>query len=279
MTRASLERRSVLRCVIMFLARNFRNSNMQKARCTRDKLIDFTVKHKGLLQFSHVITALQGGFLNTRCVAYLFTYCKKLYRLSQKTSKVWLNLPSTNILTKKALNVRMGKGKGSKFGVNARVYPGNIVLAASAIRPGLWQKTVRFATARCAFRLYAKIVAPTYFSMLTTNTTMLGSNTPHPVSRVRVKSTRLSTPRYIVPQIFELYGMLRKLRKIKLFLYFYKIFKSYQPRFRFLGKIINFPFRELHGIWRMRQRSVGAYFFLTRSSAVFGKHVDRLLTR
>jgi hypothetical protein len=121
----------------MFLARNFRNSNMQKSRCIRGSLINFKIKHAGLLQFSYFITALQGGFLNTRCVSYFFTYCKKLYRLSQKTSKVWLNLPSTNILTKKALNVRMGKGKGSKFGINARVYPGNVILAAAYVRPGL----------------------------------------------------------------------------------------------------------------------------------------------
>lgn len=169
----------------------------------------------------------------------------------------------------------MGKGKGSKSGINARVYPGNVILAAAYVRAGLWQKTVRFVVARCSFRVHTLTASNTYFGKLTTDATVFGSNTPHKIATSQSKSTKLSAARYIVPQIFELYGMLRKLRKIKLFLYFYKIFKSYQPRFRFFGKVTNFSFRELHAVWRLRQRSFGPYFFLTRSSLIFGKYVDR----
>jgi len=134
-------------------------------------------------------------------------------------------------------------------------------------------------TARCSFRVHASATSNTYFSRLTTDAAVFGSNTPHPTAIAQTKSAKLSTARYIVPQIFELYGMLRKLRKIKLFLYFYKIFKGYQPRFKFFGKVANFSFRELHAVWRLRQRNLGSYFFLTRSSLVFGKYVDRRISQ
>jgi len=48
-----------------------------------------------------------------------------------------MNLHACHLVTRKALNVRMGKGKGSRIGINARVNAGNIILKIKRARVGL----------------------------------------------------------------------------------------------------------------------------------------------
>jgi hypothetical protein len=161
----------------------------------------------------------------------------------------------------------MGKGKGSRLGVNARINTGNFILAVTGVRLGLWAKICRFVISHCSFKVKAGINSSKFcLKKMSTNSTRQMSNMLTIKSGVRSKSFSLSTSRYVVPQILELYGVLQKLRKIKLFIYFFKLFQFYSVRSVFLNQSFRSYFRELHAIWRLRRQKSGFYFFLVRSS-------------
>ena len=62
-------------------------------------------------------------------------------------------MQGTSVLTRKPENVRMGKGKGGKVGIQVRVYPGQSLVALSSIRPGALRALYRRLRVRCRFVL------------------------------------------------------------------------------------------------------------------------------
>ncbi len=57
------------------------------------------------------------------------------------------------MVTRKPENVRMGKGKGGRAGVQVRVYPGVTLVAFSAIRRGALRALYRRLRVRCRFSI------------------------------------------------------------------------------------------------------------------------------
>jgi len=221
----------------MFLRRVMPAGSTQKSRRSVDVLhTRLSVKSFKLPQFSLFFIAQQGGFLSTRCVSYFFTYSRKLLQLTKRSTKLWFNIPSTHAVTRKALNVRMGKGKGARIGVNAKIIAGAPILALSAVRRGLWLKLNRFIRARCSFRIFIHREFSYNRGLLTARTsTPALSTTIQMRTPLKTKANKLLVQRYIRPSISELYSLLQKLKKIKLFIYFYKIFRHHSPKFYILG--------------------------------------------
>jgi hypothetical protein len=135
-------------------------------------------------------------------------------------------------VTKKALNVRMGKGRGSRQGINSRVYPGTVLLAILGSRRGLWHRIYNLVRARCSFQ-----VTKTYNNRITTqgptssktthrrhNTKVLAPMLPLTQSRRRLA---LQVKRKIRPAITEVYQLLQRVRKLKLLAFIFKTLYNY----------------------------------------------------
>lgn len=89
-----------------------------------------------------------GSFFHPRFPQTLLTYTRTICKTNKTMASCWLNLPLDYIITKKAQNVRMGKGKGSRKGACAYQRAGTIFCALGGIRPGISNKVLRFLRAR-----------------------------------------------------------------------------------------------------------------------------------
>jgi hypothetical protein len=233
----------------MFVVRKFRSSVYQKKRTQYLHPIRLVARSSFLNKFDSFVVALRGGFLNSRCVTYFYTHCRKTFRVNKKSTKLWLNLPAANVISKKALNVRMGKGKGARLGVNARVYGGNFLVAILGARGGLVTRVVRFLGARCSFGIRLLLNAELQHPYR--NTVQAGGAGVYSLDSncaLNSKSFAIMSKRYAVPQIFELYAMLRRLQRVKLYLYFSRLFKHYRPAFFFFNEVGQHVFYELQAI-------------------------------
>jgi len=139
----------------------------------------------------------------------------------------------------------MGKGKGARLGINAKVYPGMRIFAIANARPGLCAKVYRFISVRCAFKvIFYKKVSNLHSSLFSTHNNQ-NLITPHVATNLLcVKAPKIMVKRYIAFQILELYTTLQRLKKIKLFIYFYKIFKTFFPKLYLYNKhsLLSFQF-------------------------------------
>lgn len=62
-----------------------------------------------------------------------------------------------SVLTRKAMNVRMGKGKGGRKGVQARLVAGTVLVGFMALRPGQLRALCRRVRVRCNFPVSAEV--------------------------------------------------------------------------------------------------------------------------
>lgn len=83
-----------------------------------------------------------------RVVPRVFTYIKKLIRYPKTRSRFWVNAQCAFLVTRKPLNVRMGKGKGAKVRFYTKISHATTLAAISSLRPGFKKKLKRFASIR-----------------------------------------------------------------------------------------------------------------------------------
>lgn len=88
-----------------------------------------------------------------RVVPRIFTYIKKLIKYPKTRSRFWVNAQCAFLVTRKPLNVRMGKGKGAKVRFYTKIKHGSPIAALSAIRDGLKKRLKRFVGIRLGRRV------------------------------------------------------------------------------------------------------------------------------
>lgn len=101
------------------------------------------------------VVAVGQGHLAKPMVERLFIWAKRLVRHPNTLARFWVNIQVCQVVTKKAANTRMGKGKGSRVAVVGKVSSGTTLLAVSRLRSGLISKVVRQIQVRCHFRVAA----------------------------------------------------------------------------------------------------------------------------
>lgn len=247
----------------MFLMRQVPEKNKQKNRITyKCPLLvnpaSFSFDYKRcthtplnhLANFQYFIVALSGGFLHPRCTAQFFTYTKKLLKIVKKTTKIWINLPVTHIITKKALNVRMGKGKGGRKGLNAPIHGNTTLMAVLGSRPGLWKKIFFYVRARCSFKVgYSSNHSHHLLNVKKTKTSakthIPGYATSAPLIVYSRHNIKLEERRKVKPAIIDVYALLRKIKKIKLLGYMYKTLVTYTASFKFRYlRVLSHPYNR-----------------------------------
>lgn len=89
-----------------------------------------------------------------RVVPRIFTYIKKLIRYPQTRSRFWVNAQCAFLVTRKPLNVRMGKGKGAKVRHYSLIGGSTSLASVSELRPGLKRKLKRFMGIRLGRKVF-----------------------------------------------------------------------------------------------------------------------------
>lgn len=106
------------------------------------------------LNFGHSgIIATSSGFLSDKTLNNFFIIARKIFKNFKSISKFWIFLNTFYIVTRKALNVRMGKGKGSRKGLLSLVHSGSSILELKYCRLGLFLKLYRYISIRCSFNV------------------------------------------------------------------------------------------------------------------------------
>ena len=193
--------------------------------------------------------ALGPGFGTSRFVKRLYTYAGRLVHYPRQTARFWVNLVRGQLITRKPLNVRMGKGKGARAGILAKISAGTPLLRVSVLRAGARAKLQRYLQARCAFR-----VGITPGSI---HTTVRG----HPLRWVVRRRIQRA---FIYPRWRGLRLAVRPLRRPRLIIYLVRLY-----RWRLIvpgcGRLIrrtraskSFGLvrrrKWLHLVWRLRRR-------------------------
>ena len=83
-----------------------------------------------------------------RVIPRIFTYLKKALRYPKGKSRFWVNAQCAHLVTRKPLNVRMGKGKGAKVRRYSKGRGQAPVAAMSYGREGLQRRVRRFMSTR-----------------------------------------------------------------------------------------------------------------------------------
>lgn len=97
------------------------------------------------------VIALSSGFLSFKTIKNFYIIFKKMFKFSRSITKFWIYLNVYYIITKKPLNVRMGKGKGSRKGRLSLVKSGNSLVELRYCRFGLFFKLYKYISTRCSF--------------------------------------------------------------------------------------------------------------------------------
>ena len=125
----------------------------------------------------------------------------------------------------------MGKGRGSKKGVNARIALGTLLVALLGARGGLIQKISRFIQAHCSFAVTRVSRAGMGHGAAAV---ALGGSRKRGLSTYRVSggltNTRLSAKLRTGGHMMDAYVWLQKLKKLKLLLYFFNFFKPFSAK-------------------------------------------------
>lgn len=89
-----------------------------------------------------------------RVVPRIFTYIKKLLRYPKTHSRFWVNAQCAFLVTRKPLNVRMGKGKGAKVRFYTKIRHNTPLAAISSLREGFKKRLKRFVSIRLGRRVF-----------------------------------------------------------------------------------------------------------------------------
>jgi hypothetical protein len=122
----------------------------------------------------------------------------------------------------------MGKGRGSKKGINARIFLGTLLVALLGTRGGLVQKIGRFIQAHCSFAVARTARVSAAHGQAAT---ALGGSRKRGLATYRVSggltNARLSAKHRTGGHMMDAYVWLQKLKKLKLLLYFFNFFKPF----------------------------------------------------
>jgi len=88
-----------------------------------------------------------------RVIPRIYTYIKKLIKYPKTRSRFWVNAQCAFLVTRKPLNVRMGKGKGAKVRFYTKIKHGAPLAAVSYIRDGFKRRLRRFVGIRLGRRV------------------------------------------------------------------------------------------------------------------------------
>lgn len=106
------------------------------------------------IRFGHsAIISVSSGFLSDKTINNFYIIIRKIFKNFKSISKFWIYLNVNYIITKKPLNVRMGKGKGSRKGLLSLVKSGNSILELKYCRLGLFLKIFKYISIRCSFNV------------------------------------------------------------------------------------------------------------------------------
>lgn len=83
-----------------------------------------------------------------RVIPRIYTFIKKLIRYPRTKTRFWVNAQCARLITRKPLNVRMGKGKGAKVRLYTFFRGGSPIAAVSALRGGFQTRLKRFMSIR-----------------------------------------------------------------------------------------------------------------------------------
>ncbi len=92
--------------------------------------------------------------LPPRVVPRIFTYLKKLLKYPRTRARFWVNAQCAYLVTRKPLNVRMGKGKGAKVRFYTLLKHNTPVAALTRLRSGLQKRLRRFISVRLGRPVY-----------------------------------------------------------------------------------------------------------------------------
>lgn len=175
-----------------------------------------------------------------RVVPRIFTYFKKALRYPKSKARFWVNAQCAHLVTRKPLNVRMGKGKGAKVRCYSKGKGGAPLAAASSMRVGVERRIRRFVGIRlgCPILVHRPVeaAAPLWVRQWRTQAALL---------RGRAK---------------ELKGLLKLVRRPLTKLFFARLFKiaARRPRLKWRSRWPYAPTRA--GALRGRRWRLGAGF-------------------
>ena len=105
---------------------------------------------KTLTYGSYAIKAQSSGKMSARLIE---TFRRTLTRCFQRKGKVWIRVFPDIAVSKKPLEVRMGKGKGNPEYWMTRVQAGQILFEMDGISPELARKATTLVSHRSPFKL------------------------------------------------------------------------------------------------------------------------------
>ena len=165
------------------------------------------------------IIALSSGFLYSKTIKNFYIMFKKFFNIFRSITKFWIYINVYYIITKKPLNVRMGKGKGSRKGRLSLVNSGNSIVELKYCRFGLFFKLYKYISTRCSFNtnyIYNKNVNLSRFNLNIINYSTKCKN----VKKLKTKS-------YIVSRMSEVLDIYSKISDIKRYKKINTLFNSY----------------------------------------------------
>lgn len=102
---------------------------------------------------NHGVLAVSSGFLGYAMLSSFLIRFKKIFKIIKSITKFWFYLFSFYIISKKPLNVRMGKGKGSRKGLVSLVKSGNSIIELKHIRLNLLKYICNYISVRTSFKV------------------------------------------------------------------------------------------------------------------------------
>ena len=155
-----------------------------------------------------------------------------MFKFLRSITKFWLYLSAFYIISKKPLNVRMGKGKGSRKGLVCLVKSGNSIIELKYCRLGLLLKLCKYIGIRCSFKTH--FIFSNFKSI-----SRMGLNVIN--YSIKLKPTLgIKNKRYIKNRLLEVYDQYNKSSNIKR----YKNVKKHYRRY--FGKKFTFRFRRIY---------------------------------
>lgn len=91
------------------------------------------------------LRALKSGYILRKEIVAVNFYLKKNIK---KTGKIWYRISVNKVITKKPIETRMGKGKGSFFSYGSFVNHGRIILEIKTISPLVSEKLLKGCISR-----------------------------------------------------------------------------------------------------------------------------------
>ncbi len=142
-------------------------------------------------------------------------------------------------MSKKALNVRMGKGRGRRVGINAYIHPGQCLVALIRSRGGLLKKIIHFIRIRLSFKIL--LFKGQYLRRYKVFLKINKSSTNCIQNYFNKKNFRIRMENFFLFYANELCGNLITANKFRLFMYFLNLFFMYRTNLYF------YIFKNIYG--------------------------------